>query len=99
MRPRGSIKLRLMTLHLLAILVVAVVLPLALYWRVDATARALHERALRDQAQQITRYLHRSPDGHWALNLPGTLRELYSTDYARYGFAILTQAGEVLFSS
>ena len=46
----GSIKFRLIALHLIAVLAVAVVLPLALYWRIDATARALHERALREQA-------------------------------------------------
>ncbi|MCL2428828.1 MAG: sensor histidine kinase [Alphaproteobacteria bacterium] len=95
----GSIKRRLIALHLIAILAVAVVLPLALYWRVDATARALHERALRDQAEQIAQYLHQAPDGTWALTLPDAVRLLYSPGYARYGFSILTQTGEVLFTS
>ena len=95
----NSIKRRLIALHLIAVLAVAVVLPLALYWRVDATARALHERALREQAEQIARYLHRRPDGTWALDLPDSLRELYSASYNRYGFAILTQSGQVLFAS
>ncbi|MDR3533596.1 MAG: ATP-binding protein [Rhodopila sp.] len=95
----NSIKRRLIALHLIAVLAVAVVLPLALYWRVDATARALHERALREQAEQIVQYLHRLPDGTWALDLPNNLRQLYSVSYNRYGFAILTQSGRVLFSS
>jgi signal transduction histidine kinase len=95
----GSIKLRLIALHLIAVLAVAVVLPLALYWRVDATARALHERALREQAQQVAHYLHRSPEGTWALELPAGIRELYSASYARYGFAVLTRSGQVLFCS
>jgi signal transduction histidine kinase len=95
----GSIKFRLIALHLIAVLAVAVVLPLALYWRIDATARALHERALREQAQQIAAYLHHLPDGAWALGLPDSIRDLYSAGYGRYGFAILTQSGEVLFSS
>lgn len=90
----GSIKLRPIALHLIAVLAVAVVLPLALYWRVNATAQALHERALREQAQQIAAYLHRLPDGNWALDLPNSVRELYSAGYARYGFAILTQSGK-----
>jgi signal transduction histidine kinase len=94
-----SIKGRLIALHLIAVLAVAVVLPLALYWRVDATARALHERALREQAEQIARYLRRLPDGTWALDLPDNLRQLYSASYDRYGFAILTRSGQVLFSS
>jgi signal transduction histidine kinase len=95
----GSIKLRLIALHMVAVLAVAVVLPLALYWRIDATARTLHERALREQAQQIARHLHLSPDGTWMLDLPPDLRELYSAGYARYGFAVLTQSGKVLFCS
>jgi signal transduction histidine kinase len=95
----NSIKRRLIALHLLAVLAVAVVMPLALYWRVDATARALHERALREQAEQIAGYLHRLPDESWALDLPDSLRQLYSLSYGRYGLAILTQSGQVLFSS
>jgi signal transduction histidine kinase len=86
-------------LHLIAVLVVCVVLPLALYWRVDATARSLHERALREQAEQIAHYLHRGADGTWSLNLPENLRELYSINYARYGFAIISTSGQVLFSN
>jgi signal transduction histidine kinase len=95
----NSIKGRLIALHLIAVLAICVVLPLALYWRVDATARALHERALREQAEQIATYLHRLPDGSWSLDLPEDLRQLYSTGYARYGFAIVTKSGRVLFST
>lgn len=99
MRLFNSIKRRLIALHLVAVLAVAVVLPLALYWRVDATARDLHERALREQAEQIAQYLHRVPGGSVTLDLPDSIRQLYSAGYARYGFAILTRSGEVLFSS
>jgi signal transduction histidine kinase len=95
----NSIKRRLVALHLIAVLAVAVVLPLALYWRVDATARALHERALREQAEQIVQYLHRAPSGSLALDLPEGLRQLYSAAYGRLGFAILSGSGQVLFSS
>jgi signal transduction histidine kinase len=99
MVPFNSIKRRLIALHLIAVLAVAVALPLALYWRVDATARALHERALREQAEQIAQYLHSLPDSTWALDLPESIRQLYSVSYNRYGYAILTQSGRVLFSS
>jgi signal transduction histidine kinase len=95
----GSIKQRLMAMHVIAVLVATVVLPLALYWRVDTTARGLHERALREQAGQIAQYLHRRDDGSWALDLPDRLRQLYSAEYERYGFAILTQEGQVLFTN
>jgi signal transduction histidine kinase len=99
MRASSSIRHRIIALHLIAVLAVAVVLPLALYWRVDATARALHERALREQAQQISQYLHRQPDGRFTLDLPDTIRDLYSEGYGRYGFAILARSGQVLFSA
>jgi signal transduction histidine kinase len=95
----GSIKGRLIAMHVIAMVAAAVVLPLALYWRVDTTARELHERALREQAQQIAGYLHRGADGTWALDLPEGLRHLYSVNYDRYGFAVLAGAGQVLFSS
>jgi signal transduction histidine kinase len=95
----ASIKRRLVAMHLIAILAAAVVLPLALYWRVDTTARALHQRALRQQVAQIAEYLHRNADGTWVLDLPERLRQLYSAGYERYGFAIITQSGDVLFSN
>ena len=95
----GSIKRRLIALHLIAILAASVVLPLVLYWRVNATARALHERALHEQAELILGYLHHAPDGTWSLDLPNNIRQLYSPDYDRYAFAILTHSSQVLFSS
>jgi signal transduction histidine kinase len=95
----SSIKGRLIAMHVIALVAAAVVLPLALYWRVDTTARELHERALRQQADQIVQYLHRASDGTWTLDLPENLRHLYSVSYDRYGFAVLTQTGGVLFSS
>ncbi len=95
----GSIKGRLIAMHVIAMVAAAVVLPLALYWRVDTTARELHERALREQAGQIAQYLHRGADGTWTLDLPESLRHLYSISYDRYGFAVLNRSGQVLFSS
>ncbi len=95
----GSIKGRLIAMHVIALVAAAVVLPLALYWRVDSTARDLHERALREQAGQIAQYLQRGADGTWTLDLPEGLRHLYSINYDRYGFAVLTRSGQVLFSS
>jgi signal transduction histidine kinase len=95
----NSIKGRLIALHLIAVLAMCVVLPLALYWRIDATARNLHEGALREQAEQIAAYLHRPPSGGWSLDLPDNLRQLYSRGYDRYGFAIVMKSGYVLFST
>jgi signal transduction histidine kinase len=95
----SSIKRRLIAMHLIALVAAGVVLPLALYWRVDTTARDLHERALREQADQIAQYLHHEANGNWTLDLPDNLRHLYSVSYDRYGFAVMTRSGHVLFSS
>jgi len=90
---------RLIALHLLAVLAAAVILPLALYWRVSASARDLHRRALSEQAGQIALYLRKAPDGGWSLDLPARLRELYGAGYGRYAFAIVGRDGQTLFSS
>jgi hypothetical protein len=93
----GSIRQRLIAMHFIAVLAAALVLPMVLYWRVDTTAQSLHERALREQAGQILRYLHQRTDGGWTLDLPDRVRQLYSAGYERYGFAILRRDGQVLF--
>ncbi|MBV8914838.1 MAG: sensor histidine kinase N-terminal domain-containing protein [Acetobacteraceae bacterium] len=95
----NSIKRRLIALHLLAVAAVAVALPFALLWRLDSIARELHQRALREQAEQIAEHLHRAPGGAVELDLPDEVRQLYSQGYARYGFAVLTASGRVLLSS
>ena len=94
----GSIRQRLIAMHLVAIVVVAVALPLVLYRRVDVTARALHDGAMLGQARQIAAYLHRTPAGGWEFDLPTRLYQLYSVNYDRYGFAILAASGQMLFS-
>jgi hypothetical protein len=84
---------------MIAVLVIAIILPLALYWRIDVTARTLHENALREQAHHLAEYLKLLPDGRWGLELPPNLRDLYSSAYGRYGFAVLTRLGQSLVSS
>jgi signal transduction histidine kinase len=94
-----SISQRLIAMHVAAILAATVALPLVLYWRIDTTARRLHERALREQAEQIAGFVHRSNTGAWRFDLPPPLQQLYSVGYNRYGFAILTGSGEMLFGN
>ena len=94
-----SIKGRLIALHVVAVLVAAVILPLTLYWRIDVIARDLHERAMREQVAQIARYVHIGPGGQVDVALPPGLRELYAASYGRYGFAVMGGDGTVLFGS
>jgi signal transduction histidine kinase len=94
-----SIISRIIALHVIAIGVTSILMPLALYWLLRTAADDLHRRALREHADTIARYLQLSPDGTWALRLPAGLQELYSEAYGRYAYAVLDPTGHVLFSS
>jgi signal transduction histidine kinase len=94
-----SIISRIISLHVIAITVTSICMPLALYWLLSSSATELHHRALREYADAIAQYLKRDAGGGLRLDLPPGLRELYSESYGRYGFAVLDGAGRVLFSS
>jgi signal transduction histidine kinase len=94
-----SIISRIISLHVIAIGLTSIVMPLALYWLLSSTASDLQHRALRDHADTLARYLKMGRDGTWTLALPAGLQELYSEAYGRYGYAVLDAQGGVLFSS
>ncbi len=94
-----SIISRIISLHVIAIGITSICMPLALYWLLSSTATDLQHRALRDHAETIARYLEAGPDGAWSLRLPAGLEELYSESYGRYAYAVLDGAGKTLFSS
>jgi signal transduction histidine kinase len=90
---------RAIAMHLLAIVVTSIFMPLALYLMLKYTAQDLHQRALTEQADELARLISSSADGTLQLQLPSRLAELYSDDYGRYSYAIGDQGGRVLFSS
>src|SRR5262249_30698058 len=94
-----SIISRIISLHVIAITVTSICMPLALYWLLSSAATELQHRALREYADTIAQYLKSDSSGGLRLDLPPGLRELYSESYGRYGFAVLDGAGRVLFSS
>jgi signal transduction histidine kinase len=94
-----SVVSRIVAFHLLAIIAASICMPLALFLMLDYAAQGLHQRALRDQAAEILRYLDRGPDGAPRLSLPPGLAEFYSEAYGRAAFAVLDGDGRVLFSS
>jgi signal transduction histidine kinase len=94
-----SIISRIISLHVIAIALTAIGMPLALYWLLSSTATELHHRALREYADTIAQYVRPDEAGGLRLDLPPGLRELYSESYGRYGFAVLAEGGRVLFSS
>jgi signal transduction histidine kinase len=94
-----SVVSRIIGLHLLAIIATSICMPVALFLMLNHAAQGLHQRALRDHAAQILRYLGRRPDGTVRLSLPPGLATFYSAAYGRAGFAVLDDDGRVLFSS
>ena len=94
-----SVVSRIVALHVLAIVVTSICMPLALYLMLDHAAQELHHRALRERAAEILRYLDRGPDRKLRLALPAAVARLYSEAYGRSAFAVLDSSGQVLFSS
>jgi signal transduction histidine kinase len=70
-----------------------------LYLKVDATARALREKTLIEQGQQIAHYLSIAPDGAIRLEMPAKLSEAYNQEDGEYHYAVRAEDGQVLFSS
>jgi signal transduction histidine kinase len=97
--PFKSIFARIIFLHVIAMVIAAIVMPLVLFWFVKSAADDLHDQAMREQADLVARYLVLRPDGGWTLELPPALQALYSQAYGRYAYAVLDGSGRVLFSS
>jgi signal transduction histidine kinase len=95
-----SIISRVVALHIVAIGVTSILMPLALYWLLNEAANSLHRDALRAQALTIASFLRPTPDGGGvALSIPQEAQPIYSGDYALYAYAILDANGNVLFTS
>jgi signal transduction histidine kinase len=94
-----SLTSRVVFLHIVAVAVVAIFLPLVLFWLLTSEVNQLHRDAMRDQAGVLGEWLAAKPDGTLTLNLPDSLKDLYSEAYGRYQYDILDQSGQVLFSS
>ena len=94
-----SLTSRIVFLHIVAVAVAAVFLPLILFWLLGSEIDHLHREAMRDQAGVLGERLTAKPDGMIALDLPESLKDLYSEAYGRYQYDILDSSDRVLFSS
>ena len=94
-----SIISRIVFLHVIAVGITSICMPLALYWLLSSAAADLHRRALNEHADSIARHLTARADGRLALELPAGLQQLYSEVYGRFFYAVLDGSGRVLFSS
>ena len=90
---------RAIGLHLVAIAVTSICMPLALYLMLKYAAQDLHRNALREQAAELANLIDRGPDGALHMHLTPRLADLYSTDYGRYSYSVGDANGRVLLSS
>ncbi|MFB9269710.1 sensor histidine kinase [Bradyrhizobium erythrophlei] len=94
-----SLTSRIVFLHIVAVAVAAIFLPLLLLWLLNSEIDQLHREAMRDQADVLAEKLVVGADGKAVLNLPDSLKDLYSEAYGRYRYDIYDADGRLLFSS
>jgi len=95
----NSIISRIIFLHVLAVIGTSILLSSALYWFLNSKVEALQHQAMREQIDSLARHLAFQPGQGWSLDLPTALRDQYSEAYGRYAYAVMDDAGDVLFSS
>lgn len=94
-----SIISRVVALHVVAIGVTSILMPLALYWLLNEAANSLHRDALRAQALTIASFMRPTATGDLTLEIPPEAEPIYSGGYGLYAYAILDSKGRVLFTS
>ena len=98
MRAGNSLLWRIIWLHLLAVAVLAVVLPLSVRQLLSSTAADFQHQTLRRHEDAIEDALQRTSTG-WRLQLPAALKAQYAQASSGFAYAILDAQGRVLFSS
>ncbi|MCP3368425.1 sensor histidine kinase [Bradyrhizobium cajani] len=90
---------RIVFLHIVAVAMVAIFLPLVLFWLLNSEIDQLHRDAMRAQAEVLAERIVVQPDGSLTFNLPDSLKGLYSEAYGRYQYEIRDAEGHLLFTS
>jgi signal transduction histidine kinase len=90
---------RIIFLHVIAVGIICILMPLLLYWLLARETDSLQSVALREHADMLARNLKQEPGGGWSLDLPQNVRDLYSETYGRYAYAIADDAGRAVLSS
>ena len=88
-----SIFSRIIFLHVIALVITAIFMPLVLYYFFKWAANDLHDQAMREQAELVAHYLVLRPDDSWTLDLPPALHDVYSQAVGRYAYAVLDDGG------
>ena len=99
MRGRSnSLLWRIIWLHLVAVAVIAVVLPLAVRFLLNSTASSFEHQTVRRRAAEIAENLQLTPGG-WRLDLPQSVRTEYAQASSGFAYAVVDTQGRALFSS
>jgi signal transduction histidine kinase len=93
-----SIISRILWLHVIVIIVASIAIPLTFYVLLATETDALHQRAMREQADRIVARLSYA-DGDWRLDASDGMRALYSEAYGRYAYTVLDGDGHVVLTS
>ncbi len=94
----NSLQWRIAFFHLLAIVIAAMLVPLANYLVINQSANQFEVRSLRDHAATIAQYISRTPDG-WRLDLPEDLQTLYAHGLDGLSYTVSDAGNRPLFSS
>ena len=94
----NSLLWRIIWLHLLAVAVLAVILPLAVRLLLNSTASTFEHQTVRRHEAALATYLQRTPRG-WRLELPAALKAEYAQASSGFAFAVVDRSDQVLFSS
>jgi signal transduction histidine kinase len=100
MIPRfTSILSRIVWLHVFALSIAAIAMPLAAYFLLNMTASEFENRTLRNHAETIAGYLRLDGNGRWRLDLPADLQTFYFHSFDGFAYSIVDDSSRVLFSS
>lgn len=95
----SSTTFRIVFLHVVAIVLTAVFMPLVLFLLLSQETRSLHQRSMADQGSAIMKHLKVSPEGRATLALPAALQAQFSRQYGRYFYAVIDDGGNLVASS
>jgi len=95
----NSLLSRIVWLHVLAIGIAAVALPISTYFLLSDIATEFENQTLREHAGIVAKYIEAGPDGSLSVNLPADLGTFYADAVSGFALTVMDGSGRVLFSS
>jgi signal transduction histidine kinase len=94
-----SILYRIIWLHVLALSIASVAVPLSTYFLLNTISNEFEKQTLDTHARAIAQYLTLGSDNRWKLALPPDFRTFYRHSFAGFSFSIVDGSNNALFSS